>query len=77
MVSKLRCPNCETAISGQYPLPALLMLPPEEQNFIYQFILAGGSLKKMAQKENQSYPTVRNRLDDIIEKLQEKQDEDS
>jgi hypothetical protein len=76
MVSKLQCPNCETKISGQYPLPALLMLPPKEQNFIYQFILTGGSLKEMAEKEGQSYPTVRNRLDDIIEKLQEKETEE-
>lgn len=76
-VGQLRCRNCETVISGQYPLPVLLTLPPGEQDFIYQFILTGGSLKKMAQKEDQSYPTVRNRLDDIIEKIQEKQPEES
>jgi hypothetical protein len=44
-------------------------LPQDEQNFVLEFILTGGSLKAMAKKLNISYPTVRNKLDDIIEKL--------
>jgi len=73
VVSQLSCPGCETIISGNYSLPVLLQLSPEEQEFAFKFILSGGSLKKMATQMNKSYPTVRNRLDDIIEKINQLQ----
>ena len=44
-------------------------LGPDDQEFILQFIKASGSLKDMAKVLNVSYPTVRNRLDEIIEML--------
>ncbi len=68
-VSQLACDNCETMISGNYSLPTLLQLSLEDQDFIFEFILTSGSLKKMAAKMDKSYPTVRNKLDDIIEKI--------
>lgn len=68
-VSQLACSDCDTVISGNYSLPILLQLTPEEQDFIFQFILYSGSLKKMANEIGKSYPTVRNMLDDIIEKI--------
>lgn len=69
VVSELSCSNCETRISGSYLLPVLLKLPPEEQDFIFEFIVNSGSLKKMAAKMSISYPTVRNKLDDIIDRI--------
>jgi hypothetical protein len=69
-VSQLSCTGCETVITGNYALPGLLKLPAEDQEFIFQFILTGGSLKKMASKLEKSYPTVRNKLDDIIEQIE-------
>lgn len=71
-VSELSCANCETKISGNYALPALMQLSIEDQEFILEFVLTGGSLKKMATKLGKSYPTVRNKLDDIIEQLNSK-----
>lgn len=68
-VSQLSCSNCETIISGNYTLPILLQLSQDEQEFLFDFILMGGSLKKLASKMEKSYPTVRNKLDDIIEKM--------
>lgn len=69
VVSKLSCCECDTVISGSYSLPVLLQLSKEEQEFIFEFILSSGSLKKMATKMEKSYPTVRNKLDDILEKI--------
>ena len=69
LVSELSCTNCETKISGKFEIPSLLQLDLDEQDFVYHFIISGGSLKKMATKMKKSYPTVRNFLDDIIEKL--------
>ncbi len=73
IVSQLSCPSCETVISGSYSLPILLQLSGEEQDFIFEFVLSSGSLKKMAVKMGKSYPTVRNKLDDIIEKINQLQ----
>tara|TARA_B100000780_G_scaffold159414_1_gene111417 strand:+ start:2324 stop:2497 length:174 start_codon:yes stop_codon:yes gene_type:complete len=50
-------------------MPALLQLSREDQDFILKFVLTSGSLKEMAKWMERSYPLVRNRLDEIIEKL--------
>lgn len=71
IVSELSCENCGTVISGRYPLPLLLRLPVEDQDFLFQFIKTGGSLKEMARLMGKSYPTVRNKLDDILEKIEQ------
>lgn len=68
-VTELSCNECDTRISGKFSLPSLLQLPPDELEFILQFVITSGSLKKMALEMEKSYPTVRNKLDDVIEKL--------
>lgn len=53
-------------------------LEPEDLTFIRNFILASGSLKEISKLYNVSYPTIRLRLDRIIQKIkimeQEEQD---
>jgi hypothetical protein len=68
-VKSLVCEQCATEIQGQYELPPLASLCPEDQAFILDFIKASGSLKEMAKLLGLSYPTVRNRLDEIIERV--------
>ncbi len=68
-VTQLSCTNCTTSVSGNFTLPILLQISAEEQNFILQFFLMSGSLKEMATQMGNSYPTVRNKLDDIIQKI--------
>ncbi|GAX06866.1 hypothetical protein IWT25_02213 [Secundilactobacillus pentosiphilus] len=46
-----------------------LSLSPEDQEFIKQFLLASGSLKQLAKIYDVSYPTVRTRVDRLIEKI--------
>jgi len=69
-VKRLHCEACETEVEGLYPLPPLSGLETEEQAFVLNFIKASGSLKEMAKLMGVSYPTVRNRLNEIIEKIQ-------
>ena len=71
-VRRLRCESCETEVEGLYALPALASLPLDDQEFILEFVKASGSLKEMAGILKVSYPTVRNRLDEIIEKLNQR-----
>ncbi|HMR17787.1 MAG TPA: DUF2089 family protein [Sphingobacterium sp.] len=69
MVSKLVCDHCETEVLGKYGLPLLMQLDIEEQEFVLQFLMNSGSLKEMANQMGKSYPTVRNKLDDLIDKI--------
>ena len=69
-VKKLVCEHCETEVSGSYELPALARLSVEDQNFILSFVKCSGSLKEMASQLKLSYPTVRNMLNDVIEKIE-------
>lgn len=73
VVTALSCPSCGTGISGEFPLPALIRMTEEEQKFILDFVKCSGSLKVMAQQLKLSYPTVRNILDEIIEKLKKQE----
>ncbi len=69
VVRRLRCQACETEVEGSYSFPALVNLSREDQDFVLEFIKASGSLKEMAKIIGVSYPTVRNRLDEIIGNL--------
>ncbi|MHC4123128.1 MAG: DUF2089 family protein [Planctomycetota bacterium] len=69
LVKSLICEKCDTQIQGRYTLSALASLCPDDQTFILDFMKASGSLKEMAKLLQLSYPTVRNRLDEIIERV--------
>jgi hypothetical protein len=47
----------------------VLSLENEDLEFIKNFVLSSGSLKEMAKMYEVSYPTVRLRLDRLIEKI--------
>lgn len=44
-------------------------LDEEDVNFIKRFLLASGSLKEIARQYDVTYPTVRLRLDRLIQKI--------
>ncbi|QDU32420.1 hypothetical protein KS4_04520 [Poriferisphaera corsica] len=46
------------------------VLSEEDSAFLKRFLLASGSLKQLAKEYDVSYPTVRARLDRLIEKVQ-------
>ena len=68
-VQAMHCPECGTSVAGDYPFPALMRLAAEKQAFVKEFVECSGSLKEMAARMGLSYPTVRNKLDEIIEDL--------
>lgn len=68
-VKSLKCENCDTEVMGLYDLPVLARLSSDDQDFILKFMKNSGSLKDMAKDLNLSYPTVRNLLDEVIEKI--------
>jgi len=68
-VKSLQCHDCCTEVNGLFDLPVFVLLSQKEQEFILKFIKYSGSLKEMANDLKLSYPTVRNMLDEIIEKI--------
>ena len=69
-VKSLKCEQCQTEVSSSYDLPVLATLSENDQQFITRFVINSGSLKELATELKLSYPTVRNMLNDIIEKIQ-------
>jgi hypothetical protein len=61
-------------IEGTFELPTLLRLSADDLAFVVRFVQASGSLKEMAHHHNQSYPTIRNRLNAIIRQLNQADD---
>lgn len=49
-------------------------LDEEDLSFIKKFLLASGSLKEIAKQYEVTYPTVRLRLDKLIQKIQISED---
>ncbi|MBX3228405.1 MAG: DUF2089 domain-containing protein [Labilithrix sp.] len=70
LATRLTCRSCGTALEGKFEIPALLQLAADDLAFVTAFVRASGSLKAIAQQLGVSYPTVRNRLDDILAKLE-------
>lgn len=65
-VRTMHCSACGTSIEGDYRLTALMRLSDEDRQFVCDFVRCRGSLKEMASKMGLSYPSVRNRLDEVI-----------
>ena len=61
----------ETGISiqGEFDLPPLARLRYEDQVFVSEFVRSHGSIKDMERAFGISYPTVKNRLNRIIDQL--------
>jgi hypothetical protein len=58
------------AIEGEFELPPLARLRYEDQVFVSEFVRNHGSIKDMEKAFGISYPTVKNRLNRIIDQLQ-------
>ena len=68
-VTRLRCPDCEISIDGEFALPALLKLSGAQIDFVEVFIKNRGVIREVERELGVSYPTVRARLDDVIAAL--------
>ncbi len=70
-VTRLYCEHCGTAIEGNFPTNAgpFAQLSTEQTNFALTFIRLEGRLNRMEEELKLSYPTLRNRLIDVIRSL--------
>jgi hypothetical protein len=70
VVERVRFADSGIAIEGEFELPQLARLSAEDQIFVMAFIRCHGSIKDMEQMFGVSYPTVKNRLNRLSQRLE-------
>lgn len=65
-VTRLHCDTCDTAIEGRFANGAFAGLTPEQLDFIETFVRCEGKMNRMEDELALSYPTLRNRLQEVI-----------
>lgn len=68
-VTRLECDTCGTAMEGHFLLNSLSRLPADSLGFLESFIRNKGVIKDIEVDLGISYPTVRARLDDVVNQL--------
>lgn len=56
-------------VSGKFELPLMAALSPEDEVFLKAFLSARGSIKEVERRLGISYPTVKGRLESLLNKL--------
>ena len=69
IATQLECRNCDTKIQGRFVTGPFASLTPEQLDFIELFIRNEGKITRMQDELGLSYPTIRNRLHDVIRAL--------
>jgi hypothetical protein len=68
-VVRLHCSSCDTSIEGNFSAGQFSNLTPEQLEFIFTFVRCEGKINRMEQELGVSYPTIRNRLNEVIRAL--------
>jgi hypothetical protein len=63
------CQPCGLTMEADFDVPALAQLSAEDQLFVVAFVRHHGSIKKMEGLFDVSYPTIKNRLNAIGQRL--------
>jgi hypothetical protein len=70
VIERVRVPEKNIAIEGEFRLPQLARLDLEDQVFVIAFLRSHGSIKEMEQTFGVSYPTIKSRLNRISGQLE-------
>ena len=65
MITECKCPACQLQMRGEFQLGQLSTLSDEELTFVKVFLSARGNLTEVERVLGISYPTIRNKLDEI------------
>lgn len=68
-VTRLHCQACETTLEGRFSRGPFAHLSNDQLNFVETFIRCEGKITRMESEIGLSYPTIRNRLHEIIRAL--------
>ncbi len=68
-VVALKCPACGTGVTGRFQIDELFSLSEEQMRFVKIFLKNRGNLSEVQKELGISYPTARNRLNEIVKFL--------
>jgi len=68
-VTRIYCRDCDTTIEGRFVGGPFSQLTPEQLKFVEIFVRCEGKITRMEEEIGLSYPTIRNRLHEIIRAL--------
>ena len=68
-VTRISCDKCDTTIEGHFQLCKFCRLTSEQKRFIDAFIKCRGNIKEVEKELGISYPTVKNKLEDVAGSL--------
>ncbi len=68
-LTRAACGECQVSLEGDFEVSPLGRLSQDDQIFVHAFLRHHGSIRKMESLLGISYPTVKNRLRAIVERL--------
>ena len=68
-VTRFTCSSCDTTIDGRFTAGPFSQLDPQQIQFVETFVRCEGKINRMEGEIGLSYPTIRNRLHEIIRAL--------
>jgi hypothetical protein len=69
IITECKCPACQLQMRGEFQSGQLSTISDEELTFIKVFLAARGNLTEVERVLGISYPTIRNKLDEINNSL--------
>ena len=71
MVTRLHCRHCDTTLEGHFSQVTgpFSQLSQNQQDFVLAFVRCEGRFTRLEEELNLSYPTLRNRLNEVIRDL--------
>lgn len=68
-VTRFYCRDCDSTIEGRFVASPFTQLNPEQLSFVETFVRNEGKINRMEVELGISYPTIRNRLHEVIRAL--------
>ena len=72
-VTRFACRECETTFEGRFtpvaPVTTFSRLTPEQLSFVETFVRCEGKINRVEKELSLSYPTIRNRLREVIQAM--------
>ena len=65
-IARLECPGCGTAMEGHFEQCRFCKLGKDQRQFAEVFIKCRGNIREVERDLGISYPTVRNRLEQLL-----------
>jgi hypothetical protein len=68
-ITEVHCTRCETQVRAHYHPCRFCSLSEEQSTFLHLFLSSRGNLSEVEKRLGVSYPTVRAKLDEVIDRL--------